>query len=202
MPPTCDFVMSNLAVLEQHTMGLSIGEYLGHGAWGAVFRSSDLRWIIKVTKDFNEQKAIEFVLDKRGKGYEATLFPGLAEVLSVAKVPDLDDDGETLYVIVRENVLPVKDFPIDKKLLHDLDHALYVIEERQAYSIEDAAAALSTRDDGAPYIGRSLRELLYYGYRLVDLDPQNMGLTIRPRLGAPEGSLVMFDISFEEKDDG
>jgi hypothetical protein len=197
MPVTEQFVREHREILKRHACFLEIGEFLGSGAWGSVFASSDPRWVIKITKDRGEVEAAEHVMARRGKGFLAVLFPGLVDILNVRKVEGLRDDGEDLYVLVREDVVPAQDSDLGQQLINDLDNNLYIIEERQAYAPTDLREAEEALRELAPHLWASIRDLICDGKNPIDLGIENIGLTKRPRLGVPEGTLVMCDVSFE-----
>jgi hypothetical protein len=199
MPVTKEFVFKNRRILERHTCYLNIGEYLGSGCWGSVFETDNPKWVVKITKDIEEAKASSILIDLRGKGHEACLFLGLVDILWVSKVVDLEDDGEDLYVIVRENVTPLEETDTDDEIIDELSNNLYVIEEQDAYTKDEISKALTVVDRHAPHLARAIKEVWFYGYKLVDLDAVNVGITRRDRMGVPTGTIVMFDISFEEK---
>jgi len=196
MPVTDEFVYENIDTLEKYTCGFPIGEYLGRGAYGTVFSVKDnWDWVIKITKDIEEVFACEQILNLRGKGYEATLFPGFAEIYTVDKVEELTDDCEDLFVIVRERIEPLNS-TIDSEFINDLDNFLYVIEEKQAYSKKELAEAMSFVETHAPALHRSILEAHYHNFTLLDICIHNIGVTCRKRYGVPSGSLVMFDVAF------
>lgn len=196
MPVTEEFVRENSELLKFHACQLELGEMLGRGCWGTVFASSDPRWVVKVTKDIEEVSACLRVTELRGMGHSAELLPGLADIFWVSRKLDIEDDGEDLYVIVRENVVPVKD--ADDAMMKALDEALYVIEEKQAHSAGEVVRACAILRQYAPNLERSMAVLACHGHSLIDLEIGNLGMTSRPRLGVPAGTIVMFDISFGE----
>lgn len=192
MPPTTEFVHANRSILEEYTSGLKIGPFLGKGAWGSVFATNDPEWVVKVTKDFLEHPAIHTVLNLRKKG-EA--LPGLVEILSSEEVDGLEDDGEPLYVIVRERISPVEDTWFNKKELAELDEAMYRVEESQAYSEEEVRDASRSLCRKVPAVMDTFFRLKKLGYILADFAPQNVGITLSSRL-RPAGAAVLFDVSF------
>lgn len=198
MPVTEEFVFDNKNILERYTCGFKIRDYIGSGCWGSTFETDSSQLIVKITKDFEEVGASQFVMDLRRKGYEAVLFPGLAEIYHIEKVQEIDDDCEDLYVIVRENIIPIEESNVGLEA-DELDECLYVIEEHQAYTRAELSHALITVEKIAPYLAQSIKELWFYGRRLIDLGIENLGVTRKPRLGVPAGTIVMFDISFEGK---
>ena len=205
MPVTEKFVLENSKIFERHMCGFKIGDYLGSGCWGSAFNTiniSKFEWVAKITKDVEEAKAAQALISLRGEGHQAFLFPGLVDILTVNKVVDLKDDGEDLYVIVREEVTPLEDSDISHEIINELDNCLYIIEEKHAYTKDEVSQALIVLDNHAPYLARSIKELWFCGHTPIDLDTVNVGISDRARLGAPNKTIVMFDISFEENTNG
>lgn len=198
MPPTPEFVHAHREILERHTDGFRIGEFLGKGAWGSAFESDDPAWMVKITKDFQELFAAQLLAEFRRQGRD---FPGVVETWSAETVRNLEDDGETLFVIVRERVEPVEAAWKGRQDLLALDGALYIIEERQAYPSHELAEAWRDLERLAPRIGEVVKSLQAEGHEPIDLSVQNVGLTCRERLGAPAGTPVIFDFSFSEKEE-
>jgi len=198
MPPTPEFVHAHRTILERHTDGLRIREFLGKGAWGSAFGSDDPAWVIKVTKDFQELFAAQVLAEFRRRGKD---FPGIVDIWSAETVPDLEDDGETLFVIVRERVDPVRVAWKELGSLISLDDALYVVEERQAYASHELAEAWDTLERMVPRIGEAIKGLRAEGHDSVDLCVDNIGLTLCEKPGAPAGTPVIFDFSFGEKEE-
>jgi hypothetical protein len=196
MPVTDEFVREHAEILERHTCGFKIGEFLGSGAFGSTFATDDPKWVVKITKDVDEVFGSQRIMDLRAKGYEAVLFPGLVDLFYVGKVPELEDDAEDLYIVVREEVTPIEDSDVDHQIIWDLDECLYTIEERQAYSKIELSNAFLELNKHAPYLARAINELESFGHILTDLGTINVGVTHRARLGAPAGTIVMFDVSF------
>jgi len=194
MPPSSNFVYNNRETLEGYTSGLKIKEYLGSGCWGSVFSSDNDRWVIKLTTDHEEDQAAHVVMELRKT--DKLSLPGLVEVLSSKMVSALEEDGETIYVIVRERITPIKKLPMDSEIIQDLDDALYAIEEKFAHTKEEIDKAFMVLDKHAPHLMKAINQMLSRGHSLIDLAPQNIGVTLRPRLGIPKGSIVLFDLSF------
>lgn len=193
MPVTEEFVRQHSDIFKFHACQFECREFLGSGCWGSVFASNDSRWVVKITKDIEEVASYRRIMKLRGMGYSAILLPGFADIYSVSKVIDLEDDGEELYVIVRENIEPLNP---DDEMMKDLDEALYIIEEKQAYLAGEVVRACAILRECAPEFERSMAVLSCYGHSPIDLEIGNFGLTKRERLGVSAGTIVMADISF------
>lgn len=177
-----------------------IGRLIGKGCWGSVFETDSRSLVVKITKDWEEVRAAKIVDDLRSSGI---LLPGLVDICVAHKLDGIDDDGEDVYVIVRErvNMLPPFDerqkLPLEERLVYeDLDEDLYVLDERQAYCGDDALNAMASLYSRAPHLAATILELESRGHRLADMDISNVGIASNSRFGAPEGSFVMFDMSF------
>lgn len=196
MPVTEEFVREHHEKLRPYAGRLECREFLGKGAWGSVFASDDPRWVVKITKDFEEALGCQRIMELReGHGRKQTLLlPGFADVRSVSRVDALEDDGETLYVIVRERIDPLAYGDATAKAI---DEVLPVIEDARVCSVGDVALARAVLLKHAPELEISMAALARYGHRLQDLDISNLGTTIRSHCWRPAGTIVMFDLSFD-----
>lgn len=194
MPVTEEFVRENSEILKFHACQFECRELLGKGCWGTVFASNDPRWVIKITKDADEASACQRIMELRGRGHSAVPLHGFADIFHVSPVKELEDDGENLYVIVRESV---ELLDADDAMVKALDEALYVIEERQAYATGEVVRACAILRKYAPELENSMAALACHGHSLIDLEIGNLGMTIRPNRWRRAGTIVMFDLSFD-----
>jgi hypothetical protein len=98
----------------QRTLGMPVGESLGCGYYGCVFRSSE-PWVIKLTIDRSEGPIWEKIVNiTEEEDYGAEGFARVKDIVRL--LPDVQYGGKKhkLYAIVREDCPPVFEFPRGK----------------------------------------------------------------------------------------
>lgn len=94
----------------EKAIGIKLDKILGCGHYGCVFRSSDQKWVVKVTRDNTEGPMQALIRDKQRAGeYGMDGFTIVREVYELpVPVKWRRYDSPQIYVIVREDVTPLK----------------------------------------------------------------------------------------------
>lgn len=82
------------------------GEFVGTGAWGAVYLTTAPRWIVKVTADPTEGPITSAIIGKPS----LRAHPGVSYFLKIWRLREpakFKSRQRTIYVIVRENIVPL-----------------------------------------------------------------------------------------------
>lgn len=159
--------------------GYSLGEYLGCGSYGIVYRASDPRMVVKITTHIDEAHTTAMIMRLRRRGIS---LPGIVNFKSLVCLRT--KGHRNLFFITREYLDEYYD-----DCLFDLP-GVWTGDDVSLGNYRDYLPKIKRQ----PRLVKTLKTLAKYDVYLWDVREENMGRAILPAPNRKKGDLIIHDV--------